>query len=132
MGQRASILKGAAYRLWGPSGTNLPPWLEQSYANIRATDPADLVRDLDRLVAYATGRHPVPAASRPKPGPVSAREAEVAMLVTEGLSNREIGSTLHLSERTVETHVQHILNKLGFHSRSQIAAWIGTGQQALR
>ena len=132
MGQRASILKGAAYRLWGPSGTNLPPWLEQSYANIQATDPADLVRDLDRLVAYATGRHPVPAASRPKPGPVSAREAEVAMLVTEGLSNSEIGRTLHLSERTVETHVQHILNKLGFHSRSQIAAWIGTGQQALR
>ncbi|MDR0358623.1 MAG: LuxR C-terminal-related transcriptional regulator [bacterium] len=126
MGRRASVLKGAAYRLWGPSGTtNLPPWLEQSYAGIEATDPGVLVSDLDRLVAFATGRQGGAEAGRPKAGPVSAREAEVAMLVTEGLSNRDIGRALHLSERTVETHVQHILNKLGFHSRSQIAAWVG-------
>ncbi|MBO0703714.1 MAG: hypothetical protein J2P39_00215 [Candidatus Dormibacteraeota bacterium] len=133
MAGRASILKGAAYRLWGPSGTtNLPPWLEQSYAGLEATDPGVLVSDLDRLVAFATGRQGVPEAGRPKTGPVSAREAEVATLVTEGLSNRQIGRALHLSERTVETHVQHILNKLGFHSRSQIAAWVGTGHEGSR
>jgi DNA-binding CsgD family transcriptional regulator/tetratricopeptide (TPR) repeat protein len=58
-------------------------------------------------------------------GPVllSRREQEVAALVARGLSNREIAQTLFLSERTAENHVQHILTKLGFGSRTQIAAW---------
>ncbi len=54
---------------------------------------------------------------------LSPREREVATLVTRGLSNREIARTLYLSERTAENHVQHILTKLGFDSRAQIAAW---------
>lgn len=58
-------------------------------------------------------------------GPVllSRREREVAALVARGLSNREIARTLFLSERTAENHVQHILTKLGFGARAQIAAW---------
>ena len=40
-----------------------------------------------------------------------------------GLANREIAERLVLSDRTVETHVQHILTKLGFRSRTQVAAW---------
>jgi len=51
------------------------------------------------------------------------REAEIARLVTEGLSNRDIAATLTLSTRTVETHVQNILTKSGFTRRAQIAAW---------
>jgi DNA-binding NarL/FixJ family response regulator len=47
----------------------------------------------------------------------------VAGLVARGFSNREVAAALFLSERTVESHVQHILNKLGFRSRAQIAAW---------
>lgn len=39
------------------------------------------------------------------------------------MSNREIADTLVVGERTVETHVSNILNKLGFNSRTQIAAW---------
>jgi len=54
---------------------------------------------------------------------LSDRETEVAQLVACGLSNREIASALHLSERTAESHVKHIMDKLGFKSRSQIAAW---------
>jgi DNA-binding NarL/FixJ family response regulator len=54
---------------------------------------------------------------------LSRREREVAALVARGLSNREIAATLFLSERTAENHVQHILTKLGFGSRAQIAAW---------
>ena len=54
---------------------------------------------------------------------LSRREREIAGYVAAGLANREIAERLVLSERTVETHVQHILTKLGFRSRTQIAAW---------
>jgi DNA-binding CsgD family transcriptional regulator len=57
------------------------------------------------------------------------REAEVARLVAEGLSNRQIGTRLFISERTVDSHVRSILNKLGFNSRAQIAAWFASSVQ---
>jgi DNA-binding NarL/FixJ family response regulator len=56
-------------------------------------------------------------------GRLSRREEEVAVLVAQGLSNQEIARKLYIGERTVESHVQNILNKLGFHTRAQIAAW---------
>jgi DNA-binding NarL/FixJ family response regulator len=56
-------------------------------------------------------------------GPLSAREMEVARLVAEGLSNPAIAGRLYLSRATVASHVVHILTKLGFASRTQIAAW---------
>lgn len=55
---------------------------------------------------------------------LSRREREVSRLVLEGLSNKEIASRLFLSERTVEGHIASICNKLGFHSRVQVAAWV--------
>jgi DNA-binding CsgD family transcriptional regulator len=55
---------------------------------------------------------------------LSRREREVADLVAEGLTNREIAERLVISERTAEGHVEQIRNKLGFHSRTQIAAWV--------
>ena len=55
--------------------------------------------------------------------PLSPREREVATLVADGLSNREIATTLVISERTAQNHVQHILAKLGFVNRAQVAAW---------
>jgi DNA-binding CsgD family transcriptional regulator len=57
---------------------------------------------------------------------LSPREREVAKLVAEGLSNREIGERLFIAERTAEGHLEQIRNKLGFHSRSQVAAWAVT------
>jgi DNA-binding CsgD family transcriptional regulator len=57
-------------------------------------------------------------------GILSAREGEVARLVAEGLTNREIAQALFISERTAQNHVQHILTKLDFTSRAQIAAWV--------
>ncbi|HLG71088.1 MAG TPA: LuxR C-terminal-related transcriptional regulator [Chloroflexota bacterium] len=57
-------------------------------------------------------------------GPLAKREVEVARLVAEGLSNKQIAERLVISERTAATHVGHILDKLGFNSRSQIAAWL--------
>lgn len=55
--------------------------------------------------------------------PLSPREHQIAALVADGLSNREIASALVISERTAQNHVQHILGKLGFVNRAQIAAW---------
>jgi DNA-binding CsgD family transcriptional regulator len=55
---------------------------------------------------------------------LTAREREVAVLVARGSSNREIAERLAISERTAEGHVEQVRNKLGFHSRSQIAAWV--------
>ena len=51
------------------------------------------------------------------------REQGIAALVAEGLTNREIAGKLFISRRTAETHIQHILNKLGVNSRAQIAVW---------
>ena len=59
-------------------------------------------------------------------GPLSQREREVAELVAEGKTNRSIAEALFLSERTAQTHVQHILTKLGFSNRSQIASWVAS------
>jgi len=56
-------------------------------------------------------------------GTLSPREMEVADLVAEGLSNPAIARRLYLSRTTVTSHVGHILTKLGFSSRAQIAAW---------
>ena len=56
-------------------------------------------------------------------GGLTAREQSVAALVARGLSNREIGAALVISERTVEHHVANILGKLSFTSRAQIAVW---------
>lgn len=56
--------------------------------------------------------------------PLSQRETEVARLVAEGLGNRAIAARLYISRPTVASHVAHILAKLGFSSRTQIAAWV--------
>jgi DNA-binding CsgD family transcriptional regulator len=80
------------------------------------------------------------ALGEPRPAPMSKsdggglsvlakREADVARLVADGLSNRQIGARLFISERTVDSHVRSILNKLGFSSRAQIARWIASAEQ---
>lgn len=68
-----------------------------------------------------------PTTPHPLYGGLTRRELEIARLVG-AYSNKEIGARLHRSERTVDTHVQHILAKLGFHSRSQIAVWAEKGR----
>jgi predicted ATPase/DNA-binding CsgD family transcriptional regulator len=54
---------------------------------------------------------------------LSRREREVAALVGEGMTSSEIAARLEIAERTVDSHAEHIRNKLGLRSRAQIAAW---------
>jgi DNA-binding NarL/FixJ family response regulator len=85
--------------------------------------------DRDGASALALGNSTQVAVAAPgqaSAGPLGKREAEVARLVAEGLTNKEIGQRLFISERTVDSHVRSILNKLGFNSRAQIAAWIAS------
>jgi predicted ATPase/DNA-binding CsgD family transcriptional regulator len=52
------------------------------------------------------------------------RELQVAVLVRDGLTDREIADKLFITRRTAEWHVEQIFNKLGFNSRAQLAAWV--------
>jgi DNA-binding CsgD family transcriptional regulator len=64
--------------------------------------------------------------SRPRArgsGGLSARELEVVRLVADGLANKAIAAQLHLSVRTVESHVRHVLSKAGLSNRTQLARW---------
>ncbi|WP_258174861.1 LuxR C-terminal-related transcriptional regulator [Actinopolyspora mortivallis] len=63
------------------------------------------------------------------PMPLTNREHEIARLVAQGRTNKEIADLLVIALRTVEGHVQHILTKLDFTSRAQIAGWVA-GQQS--
>ena len=76
-----------------------------------------------RLALGETGPLAITAARRQADGQLSAREYEVCDLITEGLTDREIATRLVISVRTVNNHVQRILAKLGFSSRTQIVAW---------
>jgi DNA-binding NarL/FixJ family response regulator len=85
----------------------------------------------DQALAYALGESALPriqptATQRATalPGSLTRREREVAELIMQGMSNKQIAGTLVMAQRTAEGHVEHILAKLGFTTRSQVAAWV--------
>src|SRR5262249_1619192 len=88
---------------------------------------------LDQAVAYALGEPantPGPASSTTRaPGVLTPRERQVAELIAQGLSNRQIAAKLVIVLRIAEGHVERILTKLGFISRTQIATWATTSVQ---
>lgn len=69
---------------------------------------------------------PSPGAEGAESDPLTRREQQVAALVAQGLTNRQIAEELVIAQRTVDTHVERILSKLGFSSRAQIAVWVAT------
>jgi DNA-binding CsgD family transcriptional regulator len=77
-----------------------------------------------RLALGESGQVDADARDLGATGPLAKREVDVARLIAEGLTNRQIGTRLFISERTVATHVRNIMNKLGFDSRAQIASWM--------
>jgi non-specific serine/threonine protein kinase len=86
----------------------------------------------DAVMVALAAPWPVPpeAVSDPEPrrtptmiGPLTPRQQEVAVLVAQGLTNRQIAERLVVTERAAAAHVENILNRLGFNSRTQIAVW---------
>jgi predicted ATPase/DNA-binding CsgD family transcriptional regulator len=137
---RAATLLGAADRLWEimgrPLGTyqHMYPFHEACVqtaneqlgsARFEAAFEKGAAFSVDDGIAYALGERPTTAAPSSEQDTVlTARELEIAELIAEGLSNRQIATRLTISVRTAETHAQHILIKLGFRSRAKIASWV--------
>ena len=125
-------LAGAASAVRARIGGEFPPIYRALADRVRAESEAALDGDaaelwaeggrlrLDDAIALAFGEAPPPPAS---PTGLSARELDVAGLVAAGLPNKAIAARLHLSVRTVETHVRHALAKLGLDNRTQLATW---------
>ncbi|MDQ6878331.1 MAG: LuxR C-terminal-related transcriptional regulator [Candidatus Dormibacteraeota bacterium] len=140
--RRAAQLLGAAGTVGASAGASIvgphAPFLAQARESaIQALGNAKFEAECgtgkrlsrDAAVRLALGeadRGEVPAPHDAGTGPLAKREVEVARLVADGLSNKQVASRLLISERTVATHVGHILNKLGFKSRAQIAGWISS------
>ncbi|WP_062993238.1 protein kinase domain-containing protein [Nocardia anaemiae] len=142
-GERAAVLMGAAENLLRSSAsrfsvfpklTNVHDEYERTVRSAlgeRRFDAAfrrgQAMAD-NAAVTYALGEPPT------APAPASQlrltkRERQVADLIAQGLTNKQIATKLVISLRTAEGHVEHILNKLGFTSRAQIAAWIADEAQ---
>ena len=99
-----------------------------------------LVDGLEQTLGGGMGREPTAGARTPRLDrfgrdltadaragrldPVVGRDDEIAQLVAKGLSNKDIANTLVISQRTADTHIHHIMVKLGFTSRTQVAMWI--------
>ncbi|WP_433754895.1 protein kinase domain-containing protein [Nocardia sp. CA-135398] len=135
--RRATILMGAAHALTQAIGGSavLFPDLAVHHEDCERAARHTLGRrsfdtayhegaalDLEAATAYALGEQP--SAAAPGPAVLTRREREVADLVAEGLTNRAVAARLVISLRTAQGHVEHILRKLGFTSRAQIAAWV--------
>jgi len=81
-----------------------------------------LLKNCPDLQLLATKTAP-PAETGPHTG-LTRRELEIARLVADDLTNKQIAAMLFLSQRTVDTHITNILNKLGLGSRVQLGRWI--------
>jgi DNA-binding CsgD family transcriptional regulator len=144
--RHAAQLLGAAETVRTQAGASLIPFLapliamaaESATAGLGASKfQAEMTAgkrfSRDEAIRLALGEPAQGAASATANGEgrglLGKREAEVAQLVAEGLSNKQIGARLFISERTVDSHVRGILNKLGFNSRAQIASWIALSKQ---
>jgi non-specific serine/threonine protein kinase len=136
--ERAATLLGAADTLWRHLGVDPDAVPYLSANRLRSEESAGIDRgdaafrqafrrgaglSDEQVLALALEQPPVEEAPREEV-PLTRRELEVAHLIGYGLSNREMAEQLGISQRTVESHVENVLRKLGFGSRTQVAAWV--------
>lgn len=89
---------------------------DRAFAEGRSLTPDDVLRHTGEATVSSPPAHAL--------APLTRRESEVAELVAGGMTNREIADRLVIAPRTSDTHVQHILTKLDFTNRTQLAAWV--------
>jgi predicted ATPase/DNA-binding NarL/FixJ family response regulator len=104
-------------------------------ANFEASIERGSDLSFDEIIARATGAETAgPKASQAgaevAPSPLTRREGEIANLIAQGMSNKEIAANLVIAQRTAEGHVEKILLKLGFNSRAQVARWVAERRAA--
>lgn len=140
---RAATLLTAAEEAWAALGISLDgvPYLEErrragesavrgavSAREQRAATEQGRALSWPEAVAYAVddvlAQRADDAHEDPAAGVLTPREREVADLIGQGMSNRAIAEALVVSQRTAQGHVENILRKLGFTSRTQVAAWV--------
>jgi DNA-binding NarL/FixJ family response regulator len=133
--KRAVRLMAAAARLAHEGSYEFDSWVPPNAGKSHLRSRSKLGKDksaeawaqgwamtLDQVIEYAmreSKREPVV-----DPGPLSRREREIATLVAQGYRNRDIAERLTISKRTVDSHVEHIRNKLGHQSKAEIATWV--------
>jgi non-specific serine/threonine protein kinase len=145
--ERAAILLGSAQRVRDESSLTLIELFRQQHERSvsiilkaigqKAFDAAFTrggAMTIDEGVAFAMEREPpsrpVPAVRAAPDTGLTRRQLDIARLIADDLTNRQIAARLFLSERTVETHVTNILNKLGLNSRTQISRWTAEQTEA--
>ncbi|WP_210406801.1 ATP-binding protein [Prauserella flavalba] len=97
--------------------------IRERYANVTVSEAVALGLELAAHAGPPVRRAPRACGSEPV-APLTRREQEVATLIADGLSNKEIAERLTISSRTVDGHVERILRKLDFSSRTQVASWV--------
>ena len=133
--QEAAKIFGHAESVRAPIGSVIDPADQRDYKRILSGLRSALGEDafevlwqagtsmpLNQVIECAL--HEAPQAEKEKFAGLTAREREVAALIAQGKSNREIAEAMTVGVKTVETYVTRILNKLDFDSRVQIATWV--------
>ncbi|KZB88644.1 LuxR C-terminal-related transcriptional regulator [Amycolatopsis regifaucium] len=142
---RAAILQGAAMNVWRTVGawpTRYEAFTEPLQADVDVVTTAlgweVAVKEFTDGSAMSTGDAIAYALGERSPEPrkqaarvLTKRETEIAHVIAEGLTNQEIADRLGIARRTVDTHIDHILTKLGYSNRVQVATWVTrTAEQA--
>ncbi|MFE3290163.1 ATP-binding protein [Rhodococcus sp. NPDC059234] len=138
-GRRAAMLLGAARSLWRGIGSTtgvVAPKLKTFHGEcerrtrqvlgdtaFEAAVAEGSGWSAEESIAFALDERAAGPRSDPGDG-LTRREQEVAALVARGMTNKEIAAELVISLRTAQGHVERLLAKLGFSSRTQIAAWV--------
>ena len=102
-------------------GTDIRHALRQVLDNRAAIDPAVQHHVVDAIATLSTAQAGRPPA--PLPAGLTPREAEVLSLIATGMSNREIGGRLVVTEGTVKSHINHLLAKIGARDRAQAVSY---------